>query len=66
MKPSDVDANQSVGQGSSGLSPQKHIQGYGLAILSVLLALGASLLLGHFHFREAAFPLLLFAVAISS
>jgi len=39
---------------------------YGLAILSVGLALGAALLLQHLQFRDAAIPLLLFAVAISS
>jgi hypothetical protein len=38
---------------------------YGLAALSFGLALGASLLLQHFHFRVPAAPLLLFAVAIS-
>jgi PAS domain S-box-containing protein len=39
---------------------------YGLAILSVGIALGAALLLEHFHFRVPAAALLLFAVAISS
>jgi len=39
---------------------------YGLAILSVGAALGASLLLEHFHFRVPSALLLLFAVAISS
>ena len=39
---------------------------YGLAILSVGAALAVALLLQHFHFRDAAIPLLLFAVAISS
>ena len=39
---------------------------YGLAILSVGVALGASLLLEHFHFRVPSALLLLFAVAISS
>ncbi len=39
---------------------------YALAILSVGVALAAALLLQYFHFREAAIPLLLFAVAISS
>jgi PAS domain S-box-containing protein len=46
--------------------PLKYLQRYGLAILSIGVALGASLLLEHFHFRDAGFPLLLFAVAISS
>ncbi len=39
---------------------------YALAILSVGVALAAALLLQYFHFRDAAIPLLLFAVAISS
>ena len=43
-----------------------HLQRYGLAVLSVGVALGAALLLQHFHFRDAAVPLLLLAVAITS
>ena len=39
---------------------------YGLAILSVAAALAVALLLQHFQFRDAAIPLLLFAVMISS
>jgi PAS domain S-box-containing protein len=39
---------------------------YGLAVLSVGIAIGAALILDHFHFRDAAVPLLLFACAISS
>jgi PAS domain S-box-containing protein len=42
------------------------LQHYGLAVLSVSAALGTSLLLQYFHFRDASVPLLLFAVAISS
>jgi PAS domain S-box-containing protein len=38
---------------------------YGLAVLSVATALGAALLLEHYQFREAAFPLFLLAIAIS-
>jgi PAS domain S-box-containing protein len=38
---------------------------YGLAVLSVSTALGAALLLERFHFREAAFPLFLLAIAIT-
>jgi PAS domain-containing protein len=36
---------------------------YGLAVLSVCLALGGSLLLGRFHFRNVADPLFLIAIA---
>ncbi|HVP48164.1 MAG TPA: PAS domain S-box protein [Bryobacteraceae bacterium] len=46
--------------------PLPELTRYGLAALSVGLALGASLLLQHFHFPVPAAPLLLFAVAISS
>ena len=42
------------------------LQHYGLAVLSVAVALGTSLLLQYFHFRDASVSLLLFAVAISS
>jgi PAS domain S-box-containing protein len=38
---------------------------YGLAVLSVSVALGASLLLERFHFRNVADPLFLFAIAIA-
>ena len=38
---------------------------YGLAALSVSLALGAALLLERFHFRNVADPLFLFAIAIA-
>jgi PAS domain S-box-containing protein len=38
---------------------------YGLAVLSVSVALGASLLLERFHFRNVADPLFLLAIAIA-
>ena len=38
---------------------------YGLAVVSVSVALGVSLLLGRFHFRNVADPLFLFAIAIA-
>src|SRR5271166_1517539 len=65
MNPSGIDANGSVAHRSSG-PPLKYFQRYGLAALSVGVALGASLLLDHFHFRVPSALLLLFAVAISS
>jgi K+-sensing histidine kinase KdpD len=56
-----------MGQGKPQLlKPLSRIQGYGLAVLSVSLALGAGLLLGRFHFRDAVVPLFLFAVAIAA
>jgi PAS domain S-box-containing protein len=42
------------------------IQRYGLAVLSVSVALGAGLLLGHYNFHAVADPLFLFAIAISA
>ncbi len=66
MNPSCIDANESVAHRSSGALPLNYLQRYGLAILSVGVALGASLLLDHFHFRVPSALLLLFAVAISS
>jgi len=65
MNPSGIDANKSVAHRSSGL-PLKYLRRYALAILSVGVALEASLLLEHFHFRVSSTLLLLFAVAISS
>jgi PAS domain S-box-containing protein len=38
---------------------------YGIAVLSVSVALGVSLLLERFHFRNVADPLFLFAIAIA-
>jgi PAS domain S-box-containing protein len=42
------------------------IQRYGLAVLSVSVALGGSLLLERLHFRNVADPLFLFAIAIAA
>ncbi len=66
MNPSGIDANESITHRSSGPLRQISALRYGLAILSVGVALGASLLLDHFHFRVPSALLLLFAVAISS
>src|SRR5208282_2633004 len=66
MNPSGIDANESVTHRSSEPLRQISVRRYGLAILSVGVALGASLLLEHFHFRVPSALLLLFAVAISS
>jgi len=66
MNPSGIDANESITHRSSGPLRQISARRYGLAILSVAVALGASLLLDHFHFRVPSALLLLFAVAISS
>jgi signal transduction histidine kinase len=71
MNSSSINANDSVAHRSLGplrlVRLQGYgLQGYGLAVLSVGVALGVALLIGHFHFRDAAVPLLLFAVAITS
>ncbi len=42
------------------------IQSYGLAVLSVSVALGGALLLEHFSFRDVEVPLFLFAVAVAA
>src|SRR5271157_5752473 len=66
MNPSGINANESVAHRLSGPPRQIRLQHYGLAILSVGVALAISLLLQHFHFRVPSALLLLFAVAISS
>ena len=66
MNQSGIDANESVTHQSSGPMHRIHLQHYALAILSVGVALGASLVLEYFHFRVPSALLLLFAVAISS
>src|SRR6202166_4648700 len=42
------------------------IQSYGLAVLSVSVALGGALLLEHFSFRDVEVPLFLFALAVTA
>jgi PAS domain S-box-containing protein len=46
--------------------PLSTIQSYGLAVLSVFVALGGALLLEDFHFRDVEVPLFLFAVALAA
>ena len=66
MSPSGVDASQREDRPPYGPERLTHFQRYGLAVLSVAVAMAAALLLQHFHFRDAAVPLLLFAGALSS
>jgi PAS domain S-box-containing protein len=73
MNLSNIDARDSVvHRSSSGTLHLIHLQRYGLAVASVGVALGASLLLQYFGLqvgsglRVAAVPLLLFAVAITA
>lgn len=54
-------------QGRPDLSkPLPAIQPYGLAILSVSLALGVALFVERFHVRDVDVPLFLFAIAVSA
>jgi PAS domain S-box-containing protein len=66
MNRSGIGANESVAHRSSRALPLNYLQRYGLAVVSIGVALGASLLLQHFGFRVPSALLLLFAVAISS
>jgi PAS domain S-box-containing protein len=50
----------------SNSHPHKILQRYGLAVVSVLLALLPALLLQHFNFRDVELPLLLFAIAVTA
>jgi signal transduction histidine kinase len=67
MDQANPDGKQAAVPGQPG-SPRIFtvIRQYGLALLSVSLALGASLVLQFFQFRGVQVPLLLFAVAISA
>ena len=46
--------------------PLSRIRRYGLAVLSVSMALGGALVLERFHFRDVEVPLFLFAVAVAA
>jgi len=66
MNSSGIKASKSVARQSSRAVLLHNLQRYGLAVVSIALALGLSLLLQHFGFRVPSAMLLLFAVAISS
>jgi PAS domain S-box-containing protein len=66
MDPSGLSAGDSATQPRSWLTRLVELRHYGLAVLSVAVALSAALLLDSLNFRDGAVPLLLFAVAISS
>ena len=67
MNPTGIDASESgIGSSSSVRFRLAELTWYGLAALSVGVALGLALLLQHFSFRDVALPILLFACAISS
>jgi signal transduction histidine kinase len=67
MDPANSEGRQATPQRRSRLPRLlSAIQPYGLAVLAVSLALGAALFLQQLHFRVAAVPLFLFAVAIAA
>jgi PAS domain S-box-containing protein len=67
MNQSTTESRPAVVQGKPRLSTRlSAIQRYGLAVLSVSVALGGALLLARFHFRDVEVPLFLFAVALAA
>ena len=67
MDHASSEARRAGVQPKPGLSkPLSAIQGYGLAILAVALALGGSLLLEHFHFRNLGVSPFVLAVAVAA
>jgi PAS domain S-box-containing protein len=67
MKRASIEARKAMLQSKSQLpEPLSAIRRYGLAVLSVSLALGSALLLHRFHFVGVEVPLFLFATAITS
>jgi signal transduction histidine kinase len=67
MDPANIEGRQATPQRRSRLPGMLFaIQPYGLAVLVVSLALGVALFLQQLHFRDAAVPLFLFAVAIAA
>jgi len=64
MNPSGINANESIVRASRVSMCLAQLPGYGLAVLSVVVAVGALLLLEHFGFRPPTGQLMLFAVAI--
>jgi PAS domain S-box-containing protein len=66
MNPSGINANESVVRPSQMSLWLAQLQSYGLAVLSVTVAVGALLLFEHFGFRPPSGMLLLIAVAINS
>jgi signal transduction histidine kinase len=67
MDPASIESNRAAAPlRSQGLKALTMMQRYGLAVLSVALALGVALLLGQFHFRDIEVPLFIFALAIAA
>jgi len=66
MNPLPLASTESAARQSSGLMRWRRLQRYSFAVLSVVVAVGAGLLLDHFGFRDATVPLFICASAISS
>jgi signal transduction histidine kinase len=66
MNRSDLAAGGSIAQRFRGSLRPKNLRRYGLAVLSVAVALGTALLLQHSHYRDIAVSLFLLAVAATS
>jgi PAS domain S-box-containing protein len=65
MNQANIEARQTAVKWKRQL-PLSAIQRYVLAVFSVALALGVSLVMEGFHVREAGIPLFLFAIAVSA
>jgi PAS domain S-box-containing protein len=62
-----IEASRAVSQSKNKFPKAlSQIQSYGLAVLSVCLALGIALILARLQFRDVEVPLLLFAVALAA
>src|SRR3981081_2926164 len=67
MNQARLEARQATGRCKPQLpKPLSRVQRYGLAGLSVFVAIGGALLLEHFQFRDVVVPLFLFAVAVAA
>jgi len=66
MNTSGIAANRSAAHPLARALRPINLRPYGLAVLSVAVALGLGLFLQQLHFRDGAVPLLLFAVALAS
>jgi PAS domain S-box-containing protein len=67
MNQTSVEATQAMVQRRPQLpKPLSTFQRYGLAVLSVSVALGVAFLLARFQFRDVEVPLFLFAVAVAA
>jgi signal transduction histidine kinase len=64
--PHGWNASGHLAQKLFGLAHWDNLRRYGLAMVSVSVALGVALLLQHVHFHDSAVPLLLFADAVTA